>query len=318
MWMKPLVSVITLTYNHAPYIRQSIEGILMQKTTFAFELVIGEDCSTDGTREIVLEYFHKYPEIIKVVTSATNVGAIENLKRTNLACQGEYIAVCEGDDYWTDQSKLQKQIDFLENHPDFSMCCHASKIVIEDDVRQPEIMRLADTDKTFTIDDFLAPLSKNFIRTDTVVFKRAILRDFNERNQRIVLFDYPLFLILAYHGNIRYLDQVMSVYRKHGGGIWTSNSGKAVFLEKYYLSTIEMYKAFDEYSDHHYHERIQKRISYRYYQFIENFNHNEKQLRDYFFKYWDKLPFHLMVKIFVTLYLILPMRWIRNHIVIHR
>jgi glycosyltransferase involved in cell wall biosynthesis len=115
---EPLVSVKMITYNHAPYIAQAIEGVLQQKTDFPFELVIGEDCSTDGAREIVFEYQEKYPDIIRVITSDKNVGAKKNNYRTSQACRGKYVAFCEGDDYWHHPSKLQKQVDYLENHPE--------------------------------------------------------------------------------------------------------------------------------------------------------------------------------------------------------
>ena len=113
---EPLVSVKMLAYNHAPYIAQAIEGILQQKTNFPFELVIGEDCSTDGTREIVFEYQKKYPDIIRVITSDQNVGTKKNGYRTLKACRGKYVALCEGDDYWHNPLKLQKQVDYLESH----------------------------------------------------------------------------------------------------------------------------------------------------------------------------------------------------------
>ncbi len=113
---EPLVSVKMITYNHAPYIAQAIEGVIRQKTDFPFELVIGEDCSTDGTGEIVLEYQKKYPDVIRVITSAHNVGMNENGYRVMKACGGKYIAFCEGDDYWHSPDKLQKQADFLEDH----------------------------------------------------------------------------------------------------------------------------------------------------------------------------------------------------------
>lgn len=113
---EPLVSVKMITYNHAPYIAQAIEGVLHQKTNFPFELVIGEDCSTDGTREIVLEYQKKYPDIIRVITSEQNVGARMNGYRTEKACRGKYVTYCEGDDYWHNPYKLQKQVNYLENH----------------------------------------------------------------------------------------------------------------------------------------------------------------------------------------------------------
>ena len=114
----PLVSVQTITYNHAPYIRDCIEGVLAQRSDFPFEYLIGEDCSTDGTREIVQEYAKRYPGIIRLITSDSNVGARANVRRTRAAAQGKYIALCEGDDYWHDPTKLQRQIDWLEAHPD--------------------------------------------------------------------------------------------------------------------------------------------------------------------------------------------------------
>lgn len=115
--INPLVSVKMITYNHAPYISQAIEGVLMQKTNFPFELVIGEDCSTDGTREIVLDYQKRYSNIIRIITSEKNVGAKRNSLRAIKACRGKYIAFCEGDDYWHHPNKLQKQINYLEKNP---------------------------------------------------------------------------------------------------------------------------------------------------------------------------------------------------------
>ena len=115
---EPLASVCMITYNHKPYIRQAIEGVLRQETDFPYELLIGEDCSTDGTREIVFDYQRQYPQIIRVITSDKNVGARKNSLRTRRACTGKYIAYCEGDDYWQRTDKLQHQIEYLETHPD--------------------------------------------------------------------------------------------------------------------------------------------------------------------------------------------------------
>lgn len=117
----PLVSVPMITYNHEPFISKAIEGVINQKTEYSFELIIGEDCSTDGTMEIVLEYQKKYPDIIRVITSDKNVGACKNDMRTEKACRGKYVAYCEGDDYWHNLLKLQKQVDFLENHSDVGL-----------------------------------------------------------------------------------------------------------------------------------------------------------------------------------------------------
>ncbi len=114
----PLVSVEMITYNHEPYIREAIECVLAQKTTFPFELVIGEDCSTDGTRNIVFYYQKRYPDIIRVITSDQNVGAKKNGRRAFQACRGKYIAYCEGDDFWHRNDKLQLQVDYMESHPE--------------------------------------------------------------------------------------------------------------------------------------------------------------------------------------------------------
>lgn len=115
---EPLVSVMMITYNHARHIAQAIEGVLTQKVSCCFELVIGEDCSTDGTRDIVLEFQARYPDVIRVISSAKNVGLKQNAYRTTKACRGKYLAFCEGDDYWHNPHKLQKQVEYLEGHPE--------------------------------------------------------------------------------------------------------------------------------------------------------------------------------------------------------
>ncbi len=120
---EPLVSVRMITYNHAPYIRHMIESVLSQKTDFPFEVIIGEDCSTDGTREIVFEYAEKYPDMIRPITSDQNVGMHENGRRAFKACRGKYVAYCDGDDYWLRNDKLQKQADYLEGNPNCGLVC---------------------------------------------------------------------------------------------------------------------------------------------------------------------------------------------------
>jgi len=112
-----------ITYNHEAYIANSIECVLRQKTDFPFELVIGEDCSTDGTRRIAFDYQAKYPEIVRVVTSEQNVGIRANSRRTHAACRGKYLAYCEGDDFWQRQDKLQMQVSYLEAHPECGLVC---------------------------------------------------------------------------------------------------------------------------------------------------------------------------------------------------
>ena len=128
----PLVSIVCITYNHEPYLRQALDSFLMQKTLFAYEIVLAEDCSSDGTRKICEEYAVKYPDIIHYIWSDNNVGAVENEARAIRAAKGKYIALCEGDDYWTDVKKLQKQVSFMESHPEYSVTFHRYKIHYED------------------------------------------------------------------------------------------------------------------------------------------------------------------------------------------
>ena len=119
---EPVVSICCITYNHEKYIEETIDSFLMQETDFPFEIVIGEDCSTDNTRKIVEKYKEMYPNIIKLIVSENNVGMQANGQRTMEACIGEYMALCEGDDYWTDKNKLQIQKDFLESNPEYIIC----------------------------------------------------------------------------------------------------------------------------------------------------------------------------------------------------
>ena len=118
---QPLVSILTLAYNHAKYIGQTIEGVAVQKISFPIELIIGEDCSPDDTMDVALSYQKKYPELIRIITADVNVGARKNSYRLETSARGKYIAYCEGDDYWHDPQKLQMQVDFLENNPDYGM-----------------------------------------------------------------------------------------------------------------------------------------------------------------------------------------------------
>lgn len=122
-----LVSIVCITYNHEPYLRKALDGFLMQETDFSVEIILAEDCSTDGTRTICEEYAAKYPDKINYIFRDHNVGYNENEFEAMCAAKGKYIAYCEGDDYWTDPLKLQKQVDFLESHPEYSVCWHRCK-----------------------------------------------------------------------------------------------------------------------------------------------------------------------------------------------
>jgi glycosyltransferase involved in cell wall biosynthesis len=211
-----LVSVWMITYNHDLYIAQAIEGVLEQKTNFPFELVIGEDCSTDRTREIVLEYQKKYPDIIRVITSDRNVGAMKNGDRTSKACQGKYLALCEGDDYWIDPYKLQTQVDFLEANPDYGLV-HTNFMILE--TGAGIIRKACRSPKMIPQDNVYEELllCQNFIATLTAMVRRCLFMDARREidllSRNWPMGDYPTWLEISRRSKVRYIKDVTAVYR---------------------------------------------------------------------------------------------------------
>ena len=132
----PLVSIWCTVYNHEPYVRQCLDGFVMQRTNFPFEAIVHDDASTDGSAAIIREYAEKYPDIIKPIYETENQytipGAFRRILEAALHPDSKYVAICEGDDYWTDPEKLQIQVDFLERHPDYSMCFHRANTIIHE------------------------------------------------------------------------------------------------------------------------------------------------------------------------------------------
>ncbi|WP_301754986.1 glycosyltransferase [uncultured Muribaculum sp.] len=217
-----------MTYNHASYIKECIDGFLMQKTNFNFEVLIHDDHSTDGTEEIIKEYAKQYPDIIKPLFEKENqyslgkpIGsAVWNLPRA----RGEYIAICEGDDYWTDPYKLQKQVDFLESHPDYGMC-------------YTKVKRFVPKNNKF-IDEWGGPnetmdklLIENTIPTLTAVFHKAIyynyLTEIHPSKRGWLMGDYPIWLYFAQNSKIKFINETTGVYR-----ICTESASHSNDLEK--------------------------------------------------------------------------------------
>ena len=169
----PLLSVCLITYNHKDYIAQAIEGVLMQKVNFTWELIIADDCSTDGTREIILEYKERYPEFIKLMLQPNNVGPARNWLDLISAPKSKYIAYIEGDDYWTDPLKLRKQIDFLESEPAYSIC--STNALVKHDSTNVEIEWLGKDQKSVSeLTDLLRNGSGG--ASCTLVFRTNIIK----------------------------------------------------------------------------------------------------------------------------------------------
>lgn len=223
------VSVIVPTYNHEKYIKKCLDSIINQKTNFKFEVLIGEDNSTDKTREIVREYERRYPNLIKVyyrdgkdkIVIDGITSGVKNFVELLKDCKGEYVGICEGDDFWNTEKKLQTQVDFLDNHKDYSMCFSNAYIVNENDEIMSDYNRWDDYDKdTYKIEDLLR---KNIIPTASVLFRNLLdFRNLPEWFYTIITSDWLLHILNCQFGNAMFFRERLSSYRIHDQGIWTS------------------------------------------------------------------------------------------------
>lgn len=219
-----MVTIRCLTYNHEPYIRQCLEGFVIQKTNFPFEAIVHDDASTDGTAAIIREYAKKYPDIIKPIFETVNQyskqdGSLKRILDTHT--HGKYVAMCEGDDYWTDPYKLQKQVDFLESHPDYVMCSHRFDRYFEDEHRL-----VKDPDETFdgAVYDLRNLIGGKWLtQTLTVMYRRSAL-DLKEYESYGMSMDIILLYALLKKGKGYCFPEVMGVYRYHRGGVWSEVS----------------------------------------------------------------------------------------------
>jgi glycosyltransferase involved in cell wall biosynthesis len=225
MTSTPLVSICVQTYQHVNYIEQCIESIIGQRTSFQFEIILGEDESNDGTREICIEYARKYPTLIKLFlrkrkdvlyidgSPTGRFNMLENIK----AARGKYIALCEGDDFWIDECKLQKQVDFLESNLDYSLCATNTNI-LEESSKQQRIHPIPYQKEWYAGSDLLN--TYNFIKTVSVMFRNVQIRNIEDKWQLVPFGDLYLFLVMSEVGKIKILDSVTSIYRVHDSGSW--------------------------------------------------------------------------------------------------
>jgi glycosyltransferase involved in cell wall biosynthesis len=212
-----MVSVCMITYNHEPFISQAIEGVLMQQSNFFFELVIGEDCSTDSTWEICEGYAQKHPEIIRLLPSERNLGMMPNFVRTLDICTGKYIALCEGDDYWIDPYKLQKQVDFLEENPDYGLVHSECNFYYQKNsklIRSWNKKSKSDIPNGYIFEQLLVD---NFIKTLTVCFRRELIQNTEFwvliKGNNWLQGDYPMWLEFSRHTKFYYMPESLATRR---------------------------------------------------------------------------------------------------------
>lgn len=209
------LSIAMITYNHEKFIAQAIESALMQKIDTQYEIVIGEDCSTDNTLAICEIFAKRYPNKIRLLHRETNLGMMNNFVATLNTCRGEYIALLEGDDYWTVEDKLACQVEFLDNHKDYSICSHNVNLAIDDQVSNDEWLGVAaQTERT--IEDLLSNGSGG--ATCSLVFRKDALLPVPDWYPKQKGGDWSLQVLCASKGRMRYLPSSMGVYRKHPHG----------------------------------------------------------------------------------------------------
>lgn len=263
------LSVLVITYNHERFIRKAIDSILMQKTHFDYEIVVGEDYSTDRTREIVVEFRKRYPDKIRLLLNEKNVGGRRNFIQILEASRGEYIALLEGDDYWTSPDKLQKQADFLDTHPDCSLCFHASKLKFEDGSgKKPALNVPHEIKPYYTIEDVLG--KRDFIHTASVMFRKGLFGQFPEWFLSATQGDLAIYVLCGQYGKIGYIDEVKSVYRVHSKGIWSSKG-----LIQRLMIQIKLLTTMNAHLDFRYDKVIKSTISSFYYRIAEEYRHND-------------------------------------------
>jgi glycosyltransferase involved in cell wall biosynthesis len=243
----PMVSVAVITYNHSKYIRQALDSILMQKVDFEYEIVVGDDCSPDDTQDILREYQALYPDKFKMILRDKNIGGTKNGYDVKMHCTGKYVAHLEGDDYWIDQNKLQKQVDFLNANPEYIGTAHKMIMVGEGGQKLTQQYYPDCKDRIYTLDHYGRGLLPG--HAATLVY-RNIYRE-HKYDYSIfykahdIIGDRTLALILAGLGNIYCFDEKMSCYR------YVTNQGTSFSAQAKYRNDFEgMYKYYSALSDY--------------------------------------------------------------------
>jgi glycosyltransferase involved in cell wall biosynthesis len=255
------ITVAINTYNHAAYIGQALDSVLMQQTTYPYELLVVDDCSTDGTSEVLRQYARRHPSLIRAIIHDRNHGALPSMIELFEQAHGDYVATFDGDDYWTDPAKLQLQVSFLEANPDFALCGHncvmrnewAGTETVRPDERRDRILTTSD------LIDFHLPAG-------SMVFRNGLLPSWPECFRSLAFGDRVLALLLSEVGKVQYWARTMLVYRIHAQGLWSSR----YLVDPYepvpdttpdgLAKLIEFWEALVGYLDHRYDARIHNLI----------------------------------------------------------
>ena len=251
------LSVAIVTHNHERFIGEAIDSVLAQKTSFPFELVIGDDASTDGTPRILREYASRHSNI-RLLASGEKLGMAGNYFATVSACRGDFVAMLDGDDYWASPDKLERQVAFLDSHPQCTLCFHNVTKVFEGTSR-PSVLYCSPTQKAFS--DLRDLLAENFLPTSSVVYRRDPNRPLPAWLLDLRFVDWPLHMLNVRRGQIGYLEQPMGVYRIHPQGDWISMD-----VEEKTRGIIQIYENVEKTLEPAYRRQVRGLLSMRYFQ----------------------------------------------------
>jgi glycosyltransferase involved in cell wall biosynthesis len=264
------VSVMMITYNHERFIAHAIESVLAQKVNFDYEIVIGEDSSTDGTRAIIMDFQRRHPDRIVPLLRDQNIGMMRNLKATLAACRGRYVALLEGDDYWTRDDKLQRQVDFLDAHPDHAICCHRAEILNETDRGWNGVLPNRPPG-SYAIEDLV---ESNWLMTCSVVYRWGSIGALPGWFVEKPMGDWPLHVLVARSGKIYLMDEVMAVYRVHSGGVWSSRTPINQLRE-----TVRMLSTLDKHLGFKYTHTIRRTLAQSYFEMACYARHGRNRMQ---------------------------------------
>lgn len=303
--MNVMVSVNCTAYNHERYIGDAIEGFLNQITLFDYEILIGEDCSTDGTRYIIENYMERFPGRIRLITSEANVGAGENTKRLVEASRGKYIALCEGDDYWTDPTKLQKQYDYMESNPQCSLCFHGASVFDMASNKITETIRPYRKSGISPIEDIIYG-GGGFCATASLFFRKEAVVVLPEFFEHAHVGDYPLQMYLASEGYAYYIDEVMAVYRYGVEGSWNSqlNEEKDKVANHIRVNEADIWllEEFNRFTEMKYADIIEKAVRKREFQILLLKNKIKDVKGTKYRGFYDQLTAMVKMKIHIRYY----------------
>lgn len=271
-----MVTILCTCYNHAEYIGKTLEGFVNQKTNFTYKILIHDDASTDNSQEIIREYVNKYPDIIIPIFQLEN----QYSKGVDLyneilypMVKSKYIAFCEGDDYWVDEHKLQKQFEYMESNADCSMCVHNTKRIYAEGNRTAGIVNNSNEEKDYDAVEIIETGAGKICQTSSYFCRMHLITEMPDCYRMKTVGDHPLLIYMAIQGYIHYFPDVMSVYRVCTPNSWTSRQNKSRYKRLlFYRELIDFFTKLNEYTMYEYNEAIERTIcKNEYYYNLESF-----------------------------------------------